>query len=253
MSFNDPLADPLVFGEQDKVTSVVVDKPAPLMQRQSRPLAHVLAPAPLLHDMQDLADLADLSLDPALVDDPIQAVGGSDPFASLASEPKQDGAYTYGQLVTPQAPPQATATAPGSADVAAGTSSHAAPAVSTPDGAMFGASPLAPAQAPQADPFAGLQGSVLSSSQPDLQHSHQQQPGMQDLLSAEASTPRMLTPEPPVNMDLPLFITVSEPLKREAAGMLGMKGKGSCLRDSSSLLRALAALAWLKHSHTGAV
>jgi hypothetical protein len=48
---------------------------------------------------------------------------------------------------------------------------------------------------------------------------------MQDVLSAQASTPRLLTPEPPVNRDLPLFITVSEPLKREAAGMLGMKGE----------------------------
>jgi hypothetical protein len=180
----------------------------------------------LLHDVQDLADLADLSLDPALVDDPIQAVGGLDPFASLASEPKQDDAYTYGQLVTPQAPQQAAAApAPSSADVAAGPGSHAASAASTPDAAVFGASPLAPAQAPPADPFAGLQGSLLSSSQPDLHHSQQQQPGMQGLLSAQASTPRLLTPEPPVNRDLPLFITVSEPLKREAAGMLGMKGK----------------------------
>lgn len=46
---------------------------------------------------------------------------------------------------------------------------------------------------------------------------------MHDLLSAEASTPRLLSPEPAVNSNLPLFITVSEPVKKEAAGMLGMK------------------------------
>lgn len=186
--------------------------------------------------MQDLADLADLSLDPALVDDPVSIAGGSaDPFASLASEPKQDAGMpyaTYGQLVTPQAPAATAAvgsTAIGATTAATGslldTSGHAAAAA---------AAPAAPPQAAGAvtDPFAGFNSSSVVT-QPDMQqqqqHPHQQQqqqhPGMQDLLSAEASTPRLLSPEPVVNRtDLPLFITVSEPIKKEATGMLGMKG-----------------------------
>lgn len=238
MSFNDPLADPLVFGDQDKVCSsvsvfVTGHEACTLTRCHVAVLMHATAVA-----LQDLADLADLSLDPALVDDHGQAAA-SDPFASLASETKQDGAYTYGQLVTPPAPVQA---APSSSDATTATTSATA-AAGMPEAPGAVTPPTAPLQAGQPDPFAGLQGSMLSSSQPDIQQAQQfsQQPGMQDLISADTSTPRLLSPEPPAIQDLPLYITVSEPTKREAAGMLGMKGMHSCLpksrcsRDGSSV------------------
>lgn len=80
--------------------------------------------------------------------------------------------------------------------------------------------------------------------QPQQQHYQQQpqlqqQPVMHDLLSAEASTPRLLSPEPAVNSNLPLFITVSEPVKKEAAGMLGMKGRQACSVAQRTLMHLL--------------
>lgn len=166
------------------------------------------------------------------MDDPAHIAGASDPFASLAAEQKQDVAtYTYGQLVTPQQAPtppaQAAAVAAAAAPpVAKGMSEVPGSAAAAPAAAPAAAAQLQPTMQP--DPFAGLHGgsSMLSSSQADIQHHQQQQQlgGMQNLLSAEASTPRLLSPEPPADRDLPLFITVSEPTKREATGMLGMKG-----------------------------
>jgi hypothetical protein len=68
--------------------------------------------------------------------------------------------------------------------------------------------------------------------QPDIQQPYeqqqQQQASMQHLPPADASTPRGLSPEPVVNRDRPLFVTVSEPVKKEASGMLGMKGVQCC-------------------------
>lgn len=205
--------------------------------------------------VQDLADLADLSLDPVLTDDaPLLAAsaggaGASDPFASLASEPKQDAAMpyaTYGQLVTPQAPAQAPA-APSTSTPASGTDvlAASAAAAAVPDGSGL-AAPAAPA-AQQADPLAGLQGSSQPGVQPiQQQQPHLQQPlpaGVHDLLSAEASTPRLLSPEPPMHRDLPLLVTVSEPVKREATGMLGMKGGSS--------QHAASGGCWQHHTHEG--
>lgn len=181
--------------------------------------------------LQDLADLADLSLDPILTDEPAHTTAVTDPFASLASEAKQDAGMpyaTYGQLVTPQAPAQAPA-APSTSSAAAASGADGPLAASAPaavqDGSGFAATPAAAAQ--QADPFAGLAGGSI---QPGVQHIQQQthqQPlptAVHDLLSAEASTPRLLSPEPPINRDLPLVVVVSEPVKKEASGMLGMKG-----------------------------
>lgn len=179
--------------------------------------------------LQDLADLADLSLDAALTEDPAHIAGSTDPFATLASEPKEDAAMpyaTYGQLVTPQAPSQAPATAHSPAGLAGGSgSATAGPALTEgPSPPTYQAASGMPVVT---DPFAGFQGSGASSMQPDIQQPYeqqQQQASMQHLPPADASTPRGLSPEPVVNRDLPLFVTVTEPVKKEASGMLGMKG-----------------------------
>jgi hypothetical protein len=160
---------------------------------------------------------------------------------------------TYGQLVTPQAPMQAPAAAAhSSAGLAGGSTSASATAGSAltegPSPPTYQAASGMPVVT---DPFAGFQGSSATSTQPDIQQPYdllicQQQASTQHLPSAGASTPRGLSPEPVVNRDVPLFVTVTEPVKKEASGMLGMKGRQCC--EMLMVRQMLATLCVTQHT-----
>lgn len=128
-----------------------------------------------------------------------------DPFDALAAASKQqtDMPYaTYGQLVTPQAIPQQQ-----TAQEAAPTSDALSPSYNM----MAGASSQQHQQAAEAVNRAAHQqpSSGLSS--------------VPDSLDRLASIPSPCMPDIAAK-DLPLVVVVSEPQRREAAGVLGMKG-----------------------------
>lgn len=167
---------------------------------------------------KDLADLADLSLDPALVEDDHHqpGAGDTDPFDSLAS---------YGNLVG----------LPATAAAAAAHTDGGATA-----GQLAPAAPLQQQPQPQQQPLdaPSASSSLLGAAAPPLldSPSHQQQPqphvftgdtggpAAAGAATAEGGSPRLLpSPLPGVSLDLPLMVCVSEPVKREATGLLGMK------------------------------
>eukprot|EP00878_Enallax_costatus_P015821 GHUV01016579.1.p1 GENE.GHUV01016579.1~~GHUV01016579.1.p1 ORF type:complete len:284 (+),score=85.93 GHUV01016579.1:312-1163(+) len=128
-----------------------------------------------------------------------------DPFDALASANKQqDMPYaTYGQLVTPQVAPQLSqSAASGAAEPLPADGNSSASSSSQQQQASGPFSSIGVQQPSGVSSGLGLSGTVN--------------------LDSVGSIPSPHLPQP-VTKDLPLVVTVSEPQRKEAAGVLGMK------------------------------
>lgn len=163
---------------------------------------------------------------------------GDDPLSSsaqLAGPSEHDMSYpTYGQLVTPtrdlQHQQQATAAgqvAGGSAVSTEGPAETAAPAASDSTVTDSSSNPLDAQQ----------QGRQAAAAEPHATAAvYSAPPEPQDSMG---SIPSPHAPQQP-SVELPLVVSVSDPLRREAPGMLGMKGgrrgRSCCMRCLRKLL-----------------
>lgn len=221
--------DPLTFGSTDEASSlmacllVFLDNSWSCSHERStlHSLTHVSV---LLQDLEDLTQHLNAALattepsagsftlgdaDPLShnVDHPV-AAQSPDPFDALASTSRQhpDMSYpTYGQLVTPQVVPQQQAQQ---------AATYAADALSpTDDSTAVGGNQH---QQQAAEAHGGVAVQQPSGTSSGLTT-------VPDSLDRLGSIPSPLIPAAAVK-DLPLVITVSEPQRKEAAGVLGMKG-----------------------------
>jgi hypothetical protein len=190
--------------------------------------AHSRCPYCCLQDLEDLTQQLDATLGSVqpsagsytLGDDPLSS------SAHLAGPSEHDMSYpTYGQLVTPtrdlQQQQQQAASAVGHA---AGGSDAASSSVAAEPDAPGTSSSMADARSSSSSSplHAVQQAPQPAAAQPQAAAAgYGAPPEPQDSMGSIPS-PRAPAQQP--GIDLPLVVSVSDPLRREAAGMLGMKG-----------------------------
>jgi hypothetical protein len=180
-----------------------------------------------LQDLEDLTQQLDATLGSVqpsagsytLGDDPLSS------SAQLAGPNEHDMSYpTYGQLVTPtrdlQQQQQQQAASP--VGQAAGSSDAASQPVTAEPVAPGTSSSTADAHSSSSPLHAVLQAPQAAAAQPQAAAAgYGAPPEPQDSMG---SIPSPRPPPQHPGVDLPLVVSVSDPLRRDATGMLGMKG-----------------------------
>jgi hypothetical protein len=192
--------------------------------------AYSQCPYCCLQDLEDLTQQLDATLGSVqpsagsytLGDDPLSS------SAHLTGPNEHDMSYpTYGQLVTPtrdlqQQQQQQQQQAAASVGQAAGVSDTAPSSVAAETGAPGTSSSMSDTRSSSNPLHAVQQAPQPAAAQPQpAAVGYGAPPEPQDSMG---SIPSPRAPQQP-GVDLPLVVSVSDPLRREAAGMLGMKGE----------------------------
>jgi hypothetical protein len=190
--------------------------------------AYSQCPYCCVQDLEDLTQQLDATLGSVqpsagsytLGDDPLSS------SAHLAGQNEHDMSYpTYGQLVTPTRDLQQQQQQQAAASVgqAAGVGDTASSAVTAETGAPGTSSSMSDTRSSSSPLHAVQQAPQQAAAQPQpASAGYGAPPEPQDSMGSIPS-PRAPLQQPGV--DLPLVVSVSDPLRREAAGMLGMKGE----------------------------